>query len=361
MALARPIFLVVVSRDTTGGKPVPARSTDSMPTRNWLASVWDGVLDLSLVLWVARGPFALLTIGFLLLGFAPQAQDLLIPLVNSRYYSIALFFPLVFVLWSIPTHYAARLALDDDERLEQYRQRRHPAWLHAPLRHGPRVMGALTFIAFLVCAYRGRAAFPVVIGEDENFRKEAFAELAWFMFWCGVWFVIALVYGALHERRFADSAIMRRLDRAVAPHAAPVLDRLDVASHRSTGRTRGKAYFARTLLLAYFVAFVAVMLLDPFLVADWLPRAWCVALVLGGWLPWLAYLSIIGRRLRAPLIIGSFAALSIVVTIIGDNHDVRLRAAEKGADARIPLDQALADWAKANGCAAAIAECPRPV
>jgi hypothetical protein len=63
----------------------------------------DRVLDLGLVAWVARSPVALLAVGFLLLGFAPQAQDLLIPLVDGRYYAVGLFFPLVFLLWSMPT------------------------------------------------------------------------------------------------------------------------------------------------------------------------------------------------------------------------------------------------------------------
>lgn len=340
---------------------MPARASEDQRHAGLLDRLWTGVLDLALVLWVARSSVGLLAIGFLLLGGAPQAQDLLIPLVGNNYYEIGLFFPLVFLLWAMPTHYAALLALDDDERLAHYRQRHHSPWLDGLLRHGPRVMGALTFIAFLLCAWRGRADFPVVFGEDENVRRRILAELAWFMVWCGAWFVIFLVYGAVRERLLVDAPIIRRLERAVARVAAPVIDRFDVASHRSTGRTHHQRYLGRTILLVYFVAFVVVMLLDPLQIAIWLPRAWMVGLVLGGWLPLLAWLSIIGRRLRAPLIVGTFVAIGILVVIVGDNHAVRLRAAESGANARIPLDKALDDWMKANGCAAPGAACPRPI
>src|SRR5690242_12071195 len=136
---------------------MPARASEDQRHAGLLDRLWTGVLDLALVLWVARSSVGLLAIGFLLLGGAPQAQDLLIPLVGNSYYEIGLFFPLVFLLWAMPTHYAALLALDDDERLAHYRQRHHSPWLDGLLRHGPRVMGALTFIAFLLCAWRGRA------------------------------------------------------------------------------------------------------------------------------------------------------------------------------------------------------------
>ena len=328
--------------------------------RNLLAGAWTGVLDLCLVAWVARSSVALLLLGFLILGFTPQAQDVLIPLVDSPYYRIGLFFLLVFLSWSAPTHYAARLAIDDDERLARYQQVRKSRWLDGLLRHGPRLLGALTFIAYLICAWRGRADFPVVTGEDEYVRKAIFASLSWFMFWCVVWFVIFLLYAVL-RRRLVDVRPAGRIETAVATVASPVLDRLEIAADRSRTSPQDTSYVGRTVLFIYFAAFVAVMFLDPLLIADWLPRAWAVALMLGGWLPLLAYLSVIGRRLRAPLIVGTFAVISTVVTIIGDNHAVRLKPARPGADTRIPLDRAVADWTSANGCAAAVDRCPRPV
>lgn len=340
---------------------MPTRLTDLLQrARDLLACIWTGVLDLCLVAWVARSPVALLLLGFLILGFAPQAQDLLIPLVDSTYYRVGIFFPLVFLLWSMPTHYAARLAIDDDERLAQYRERRNSAWLEFLVWTGPRVLGALTFIAYLICAHRGRADFPIVIGENEYVRKAIFAALSWFMFWCVVWAAIFLVYAVLRRRFLVHARLVRRAEAIVAAIASRVLDRLEIAPDRSTMATRND-YLGRAILLAYFVAFSAVMFLDPFVVANWLPRAWTVALVLGGWLPLLAYLSVIGRRLRAPLIVGTFAALGILVVSIGDNHDVRLSAAQPGANTRIPLDKALTDWMTANGCAGAAAGCPRPV
>jgi hypothetical protein len=326
-----------------------------------LACAWNGVLDLCLVAWVARASVGLLAVGFMILTLAPQAQDLLIPLVDSSYYRFGLFFPLVFLLWAMPTHYAARLAVDDDERLAQYRAQRNSKWLDFLIRHGPRVLGALTFIAFLICAYRGRIDFPVVVSEDENVRAKIFTELSWFMFWCLVWSVIFLLYAATRNSLLAGSWPARQ-GEAAAAKLAPVLDRLDIAPHRSTMLTRPQSYLGRTILFAYFWAFVAVMLASPLLIAEWLPRAWAVALVLGGWLPVLAWLSAIGRRLRAPLIFATFGALSILVLIVGDNHRVRLSAPDAGANTLTPLDAALTGWMQANDCAPGTGKaCHRPV
>ena len=85
-----------------------------------IACLWHCIRELALVLWVARAPFGVVLIGFLLLGTTPQGQDLLIPLVDSGWPRILLFFILHFLFWAMPVHYSARILLSDDARLYQY-------------------------------------------------------------------------------------------------------------------------------------------------------------------------------------------------------------------------------------------------
>src|SRR5215475_9345303 len=79
---------------------------------------WRDVLDIALILWIVRVPLCAVIIGFLLLDYAPQAQDLLVEFAddNGGYQRMALFLFLLILVWAGTTHYAARLLLDSDER-----------------------------------------------------------------------------------------------------------------------------------------------------------------------------------------------------------------------------------------------------
>ena len=70
-----------------------------------IGCVWRCILEFALFLWVARAPFGVVIVGYLLLGAAPQAQDLLIPLVDSSWYFVLFFFVLHFLFWAMPVHY----------------------------------------------------------------------------------------------------------------------------------------------------------------------------------------------------------------------------------------------------------------
>ena len=85
-----------------------------------LARLWQGVLDLVLILWVVRAPFGGVLLGFLIIAKTPQAEDLLIPVADSNPLGIVVFLILHFVLWATPTHYSARLLLNDDRRFRLY-------------------------------------------------------------------------------------------------------------------------------------------------------------------------------------------------------------------------------------------------
>src|SRR5262245_27796708 len=90
--------------------------------RDCVAHYWQKCLDLALVLWIVRVPLCALLLGFLILYFTPQAQDLFTEFADRRD-RIALFLVLAFV-WAATTHYASRLLLDTDTRFRAYAEAR---------------------------------------------------------------------------------------------------------------------------------------------------------------------------------------------------------------------------------------------
>jgi len=331
---------------------------------NALGCFWTKVLEFLLFLWVARAPFGIVVVGFLLLGATPQAQDLLIPLVDSAWYRVLLFFVLDFLFWTMPVHYAARIVLADDARLYEYGCK-YPSpyfdWLEQWI---PRLLGASNFLALLMSAYRANSNLPNLPNlRDHGVTDSLSHSLHYFMFWCVVSLIVFLFY-AVYRVQFSRWAGGRWVEKLTA-FGRPLLDLLDIGKQYSAkqlglGGSTGNQ-FGQLMLIAIFVAFVVVLLVQPNQVARLFPRAFSVSVMLGGWLPILTYLSAIGRRLRAPLIIAAFTAVALITGIVGDNHDVRL-IENSATPEPLPLDKAVALWMAANHCTAANAQaCPRPV
>jgi predicted acylesterase/phospholipase RssA len=329
-----------------------------------LGCFWTKVLEFLLFLWVARAPFSIVVVGFLLLGATPQAQDLLIPLVDSAWYRVLLYFVLHFLLWAMPVHYSARIVLADDARLYDYGCK-YPSpyfdWLEQWI---PRLLGASTFLALLMSAYRANSNLPNLPNiRDHGVTDSLSHSLHYFMAWCAVGLIVFLFYAA-YRVKFSRWAGGRWVEKLTA-FGRPLLDLLDVGKRYSAkqlglGGSTGNQ-FGQLMLIAIFVAFVVILLAQPNQVARLFPRAFSVSVMLGGWLPILTYLSAIGRRLRAPLIVAAFTAVALITGIVGDNHDVRL-IENSAAPEPLPLDKAVAIWMAANHCSAGNAKaCPRPV
>lgn len=83
--------------------------------RRYIPRSWSDVLDFAHILWVIRIPVCALAVGFALLCLVPQAQDLLVELIEYSWH-VVFFLALVFFVWASTTHYTARLLLDTDER-----------------------------------------------------------------------------------------------------------------------------------------------------------------------------------------------------------------------------------------------------
>ncbi len=90
-----------------------------MPQRMGLFRLWQCILQFALILWIVRVAVAMTALGLLLLGLAPQAQDLFVELADVPAWRMVLFVCVMVVVWAMPTHYAGRLLLDTDERFRR--------------------------------------------------------------------------------------------------------------------------------------------------------------------------------------------------------------------------------------------------
>lgn len=300
---------------------------------------WDDVVDLALVLWIVRVPLASLLVGFAFLYYPPQAQDLLVGLVVSSW-RIVEFFVVLTLVWAMPTHYAARLLLEADGRLKAYKQRLAQAGnavaQRALDRLGsmetciPRLFGIVPYLLFYIGVVRSYKNLPII--KDPEYIPTIKFDL--------LLFAVFLVFGIVV---FAAYACNRRALAARAP--------------RLLTPTTGHA-----LLVILFAAVLALLFLRPNWAAEWFPRAIMIAVIIGGWLPFLSLLSAWGRRWRAPLIVATLAGITLLTGLLGDNHSVRrINAQEVGGQpvARLTLNAAVDRWTKANHCVGA--DCPRPI
>lgn len=336
-------------------------------------TLWCSVLDLALVLWVARIPFASLVLGMLLMAFVTQAQDVMVdvamagaPLAEQAGVSAALVGLLLgtFVLWAMPVHYAARLLLETDEGLAA-KARHDPArrmaasggamgWMICLV---PRVLGALTFASFAIGAWGAIGNLPtladgsVVIAARAQLRLVAWVMLAG---------VPAFYVYTLLRARLTRLGALARLDQALGEALKPVFSRLGIAP-RADDLTAELHATGRLALLFYGLLVVIVLAMSPLWLARELPLALAVPLIFGGWVPLLSYFASIGRRFHFPFVTALLVLGGVGVALFGDNHAVRTVAAEMAPAQRPSLDVAVRQWMTANGCAATPADCPRPI
>jgi hypothetical protein len=351
---------------------VSVRASERYPTLNnahlqattpakWprLVRAWDCFLRLLLVLWIVRAPLAMTLLGLALLGLTPQAQDLFMEFARTGPLRMLGFLLVLVFIWAMPTHYAARLLLDTDRRFRLSLVRAPDAdeccsqgsalWV-------PRALGLLTFVAVLIAIWRSSINVPELNNPaDTAAVYKALVEVA-----------VLVVAGALiffaymlWRPRLAGIPILHLLkpvDRVLAPlwrRISPGLE-ADRGSDDEVSRDIG-----RLLLLGLFAGFVLAFIAGAENVARVFSRAMAVPFILGGWLPFLSYLSGVGRACRAPLILLFFGLIASATFIFGDNHGVRLVNAEKLDTKPLPLESAITMWKAAN-CRES-APCPRPV
>src|SRR5262249_21958306 len=161
-------------------------------------------------------------------------------------------------------------------------------------------------LALIMSAYRVNSNLPII--KDQGVTDAISRELYYFAGWCAVAAVAFVVYTV--NRVDLANLILGRWSADRIPLATTLLNAIDFGKSNSAQQLRPPQTkpdeTGLLLLMAVFVVFVIVLLAGPNLIAEWLPLAFSISLILGGWLPIFTYLSAIGRRLQAPLI---FAAL----------------------------------------------------
>ena len=326
----------------------------------WPARAWDCFLRLLLVLWIVRVPLTLTLLGLALLGLTPQAQDLFMEFARTGWLWMLWFLVVLIVVWAMPTHYAARLLIDTDRRFRLSLARTPDGgercsqvsalWV-------PRVLGVLTFVAVLFAIVRSWRNLPVLHDPAATGSVHwALIDMALLVVAGGAAFFAYMLW----RPRTAETpllVLLKPVNRVLAPLWRIVSPGLQVEQDSDDEISRDAG---RLLLLVLFAGFVLAFLAGAENVARVFSRAMAVPFILGGWLPFLAYLSGLGRACRAPLIILFFVLIAAASFFFGDNHGVRLVNAGSSVDPRpLALEEAVSLWKNAN--CPADGQCPRPL
>jgi len=321
---------------------------------------WLHILDFFLTLWVLRVPFATVVVGGLLMWWVPQAQDLLIELAMpgsaEGWLRIVTFFALLLFVWAMPAHYAARLLITSDERFRLRLARRRTAFMKGLQTWMPRILGVLTVCVMLGGVYRAGHNVPIFSDTTEfvglGLRLWIVASG---LFITGAVFLLYAVY----RQNLAATPLVAALEASVSIIMLP----LRGLAPAVTRRVAGGSQLGPLLLLLLFVCFAFLPMFFTLWFSETFPRLLSIPFVLGGWLPLLAYLSGLGRRFHAPLILASWAIVSLLPLVTGDNYAIRRILAPGTVQGRAWSEQVeLTDaikWWRAKNCTTA--SCPRPI
>lgn len=332
-------------------------------------------------------------LGCLLFWKAPQAHDLFLEfalsgslpaslagaldpdfLVHAAYAirHMVAFVIVLILFWAVPTHYAARLLLDTDQRLHdlvQHQPDDQRECLTGIMDCVPRILGTLTFVAVLFGIWRSYDNVPLL--DERGISRAAEISLLFLAFLVVVGWVCFRAY--LVRRSRVASRFILPMITPFSNALAPFWRRVWPGFREPAGAEDGEAGrdLGRLLFTVAFVIFVLVFLFGADSAAAAFPRAMAVPFILGGWMPFLTYLSAAGRQRRAPLILGLFVAVSLLALLIGDNHSVRRINANAQAGRTVDtsmmrLEGAVKLWMDENCVASTAAgqtkqNCPRPI
>lgn len=343
------------------------QATAGMQLRSLVLGGWNCVVQFGLVLWVARVPVLMVAIGLLLLGITPQAQDLFVEFARLPTWRMWLFLVVLFVIWAMPTHYAAHLLVDTDSRLQKrlaFSGDGHiPKCSAFASRWVPRILGSLTFVAVLIAILRSYLNLPDLDQKEVTAAvARSLGEMSLLVLGGALAFVLYVIYRPCG----VELPILGPVARVNAKFAPFWRTMSPGIKNARTGADEEGRNLGRLLLVCIFLIFLGIFVFGADFAAQLFPRAMAVPFILGGWLPVLSYLSAVGREIRAPLIIGAFVLISVLAIVLGDNHSVRrINAADalgRPVDTSpIPIETAVAVWMEENKCDSAPLNCPRPV
>ncbi|WP_372930844.1 hypothetical protein [Methyloceanibacter sp.] len=300
-----------------------------------MSRLWDGVVHLSLVLWVSRVSVISTAIGAILFICIPQVHDTFLEVrttsvwdpVNVAFWSF--FLLSVVFLWALPVHYAARRDLDLDPSFLGKPRSLSETWV-------PRVLAVFCLVSVAIGAYRAQSG--LLSPPDSTFYADAHTQTLAIM-----WMAIVLA-----------AALLLFL-----------IWRQNIFSMLSPKVGAG-------LMILLGIIFFVLFLPDPVQVSRLLWRAPLIPLLLGGWVPILAWLAYKGRQYRVPFILLAFLGLE-GLAYFGDNHEVRRVWVDHLASVteappkpgagfkRERIHQAIDRWQEAHECGGSPKNCPRPI
>ena len=332
--------------------------------RDCIAEYWQRCLDLALVLWIVRVPVCAVIVGWLILDYTPQAQDLFTEFADSSV-RIAIFLLLLATVWAGTTHYAARLLLDTDTRFRAYADPRVWTYLGSFETWVPRLLGLAPFAVVLIASERSIFNLPHI--DDDGVTSAITYWLRIFDLLVVAVATAFLFYTVKRRDLMATDLIQRTeaklsiVNRLLQPLGLGGTGRRKAKGASSTGPALGPL-----LLIIVFVVSALIIFVGAARAAAWLPRALIVPIILGGWLPLLTFLSGLGRQFRAPLIVAAALVIALFSAVLGDNHSVRRINADavlkKHEDlSPIQLNRAVDLWMQKNDCAGRPSSCPRPI
>ena len=327
----------------------------------WLA--WSVVLRWLRILWVCRVAALSGGLGLALFWVAEPARDIFLESQSYIWYWFA-FFSLL-LIWALVVQYSAhkvleqqawvgrgaRLPLDWERVMElRLRYRAAAAWV-------PRALGALCFVAVGTGIWGADNDVRPII---DMFGFPSPARLLWPT---GGAFAIYVVCALFRRRIFSVSERRKPLgeylvDELTGRNATLLTEArafwfLDLAtrsgwsarSARHGGRLRWDAI--SVFLLAVQAVFWVIAVVAPLSVAEHVPRALFVIVMLGLPVSLLSFLSALSHRWRVPVIGMSALTLAVATGLTAGFHDLRTAPAPAGLT-QVALGDAVERWKAAN-------------
>lgn len=324
------------------------------------------------ILWVCRVSALSAIGGGLFVIFTPQALDLFADtgLGVRRWVT---FFVLLFG-WAWVVHAMARRALQYDDWICEGRQQgglaadrrtQLSSQFYWPALVIPRLLGVAVFVCVACALYDARRNLQSALGIPE---ATAASELILALLF--VTLALAALYGvAVWYRRDVRARILNgRRDPPLLANKVPLLALLlHPRTHRTRTLLRAAPKLDKLLLAAWIVvgAIFIFALINPAFVAEWLPRALFLPVLLGGGVLLIGEIAALSHRWETPLLLVLVGLGGIFGYLSSHYDDLRWTTAPApskvvGKDLEISFEEAVARWRAANGCDKGQA-CPNPI
>lgn len=325
------------------------------------------------VVWVCRVPLvSALGGGYLLAGTA-QARDWFADLAFD-WWEWLFFFCLVFI-WAWIVHAAARRALQHDDWvleaprgmvLADERRAELQRLFYWPALVVPRALGLTVFAFVILAIYRTRSnLLPANPGLQEAVQAQ---RLTLVLLMLAITTTLVFVATTWTRRRLPEmfpglDRIWRPLETPLLAGSAPLFAKPPKTGERKTLPGDRALWIARAII----VVVLLITLVDPHLVAAYLPRLMFAPLLFAGVVLLAGEVAAWSHRLRTPLLLITVGIAVALHYLVASFHDVRwlTRAGAAHAPAasarQIEFREAVRRWAAANGCEGKLDACPRPI